>query len=330
AYVASDWTQGNEPWMFSLEFELEEAFPLLRAAVFTDRGVYKLGEEVHFKTIARSDTARGVVLLPPETRAEIVVKDSQGGEADRRTVALSEWGSAEWAWKLPADAPLGNWRIEATVAGQKRAAHGSFLVAAFRRPDFRVDATVKAPTSIAGAKLSGLVSGRYLFGAPMAERDVRWTWTRRPIGTVPPAVRERFPEEQWEFLPRWEARIRELETLESKEEKLDASGEVRSELPTRADSPWPFEYSFEGEGTDVSRQKIAGRAAYRVDPAPWYLAVRRFPFFADAGKTVSTEIAAVDLAGNPQPDVHVSVELHQVQWHAVRRASGRGFYTWET
>src|SRR5262249_9732063 len=31
AYVASDWTQGNEPWMFSLDFELEEAFPLLRA-----------------------------------------------------------------------------------------------------------------------------------------------------------------------------------------------------------------------------------------------------------------------------------------------------------
>jgi uncharacterized protein YfaS (alpha-2-macroglobulin family) len=330
AYVASDWTQGNEPWMFSLDFELEEAFPLLRAAVFTDRGVYRLGEEVHFKTIARSDTARGVVLMPPGTKAEIVVRDSQGAETDKRTVALSEWGSAEWTWKLPADAPLGQWRIEAKVEGQKREGHGSFLVAAFRRPDFRVDATLKAPSTIAGTKLTGLVAGRYLFGAPMAERSVHWTYTRKPVSGVPAAVRDRFPEEQWEFLPQWDARLREVETLESKEEKLDASGEVRAELPTRADSPWPYEYSLEGEVTDVSRQKIAGRATYRVDPAPWYLAVRRLPYFADSGKPVVTEIAAVDLAGRPQPDVHVSVDVRQVQWHAVRRASGRGFYTWES
>ena len=330
AYVASDWTQGNEPWMFSLDFELEEAFPLLRAAVFTDRGVYRLGEEVHFKTIARSDTARGVVLLPPGTKAEIVVRDSQGAEADKRTVALSEWGSAEWTWKLPAEAPLGNWRIEARVSDQKREGHGSFLVAAFRRPDFRVDATLKAPTSIAGTKLAGSVSGRYLFGAPMAERAVQWTYTRRPVATVPASLRERFPEEQWVFLPEWESRLREVETLESKENKLDASGEIRAELPTRADTPWPYEYTLEGEVTDVSRQKIAGRASYRVDPAPWYIAVRKLPFFADAGKSISTEIAAVDLSGNAQPDVHVSVEVQQVQWHAVRRASGRGFYTWES
>ena len=40
-----------------------EADPLLRGTVFTDRGVYKLGEEVHFKAVLRSNTPDGIRLL---------------------------------------------------------------------------------------------------------------------------------------------------------------------------------------------------------------------------------------------------------------------------
>src|SRR5436305_7488655 len=63
AYLGSDWTEGIEPWNFGLRVDLTEAQPLLRGSVFSDRGVYKLGEEVHLKAILRSDTAEGIHLL---------------------------------------------------------------------------------------------------------------------------------------------------------------------------------------------------------------------------------------------------------------------------
>ncbi len=72
----------------------------------------------------------------------------------------------------------------------EKAVRGSFLVAAYRRPDFRVDVTLKGDRSIAGEPLKGVVSARYLFGAAMGTRPVKWTFTRSPVSTAP-AVRSR-------------------------------------------------------------------------------------------------------------------------------------------
>ena len=72
-----------------------EAQPLLRGTVFSDRGVYKLGEEVHFKAILRSDTAEGMRLLAGGTALEIVVRDSQGeerGQADAAALGVEQRG----------------------------------------------------------------------------------------------------------------------------------------------------------------------------------------------------------------------------------------------
>ena len=67
AYVGSDWNEGILPWDFGVPFNLNEAAPLLRGTVFTDRGVYRLGEEVHFKAILRHNTPDGIRLLPAGT-----------------------------------------------------------------------------------------------------------------------------------------------------------------------------------------------------------------------------------------------------------------------
>jgi hypothetical protein len=45
--------------------------------VFTDRGVYRLGEQVHVKAILRSDTNRGIQLLPAGTPVYVTLRDSQ-------------------------------------------------------------------------------------------------------------------------------------------------------------------------------------------------------------------------------------------------------------
>ncbi len=332
AYVGSDWTEGLEPWNFGLRLDLAEQSPLLRGTVFADRGVYKLGEEVHLKAILRSDTAEGIRLLDAGSALEVVVRDSQGEERDKRTLALSEWSSADWTYRLPDEAPLGGYLVRATVAGQQQSVSGSFLVAAYRRPDFRVDANLAGESSLAGVKLKGVVGGRYLFGAPMAGRDVRWTYSRSVLDTVPSAITDAFPLDRYALLDeeRDERGERAPETLLSREGPLDAQGQVEMDLETARDAGRPFQYSIEGEVTDVSRQTIAGRASFRVDPAPWYVGLRRPPYFADVKAGVDTEVVAVDLAGKLAAGVPVTVVLTQVQWHSVRRAEGQGFYTWET
>ncbi len=331
AYVGSDWNEGIAPWAFGLSLDLRESRELLRGTVFPDRGVYRLGEEVRVKVILRDDTPEGIRLLTAGTRADLAVKDSQGREVAKATVTLSDWSSAEWAVTLPPDGALGRYEVSATVAGRRDPVTGSFLVAAYRRPDFRVDAELAGESSLAGVGLSGVVNGRYLFGGVMGGRAVRWTYTRHPLLDVPSAVAGAFPVERWAMLDEDDpGRFNAPDTLQEREDVLDAAGRLAVDLETERTAGRPFRYQFEAEVTDLSRQAIAGRASFRVDPAPWYVGIRRPPFFAGVAEGVDTEIVAAGLDGRAVPGVTVAVTLTRVQWHAVRRAEGGGFYTWES
>lgn len=330
AYAASDWTEGISPWEFGLNFDLNEARPLLRGTIFTDRGVYKPGEELHAKVVLRSDTPNGMQLLPAGTSVDVVVTDSHAKEVDKRTVTLNDWSSAEWTWTVPAESVLGDYSVQTRVDSQRLTTNGEFLVAAYRRPEFRVDATLKAPTTVAGTKLNGTITGRYLFGAPMASRPVKWTYSKLPINEVPRAIRERFAEEQWEFLGEDPEHRREGETIETKEPKLDAKGELRLTLDTDLAAGVPWNYQLEGNVTDISRQQLANRTSFRVDPAPWYVGVKSPNYFADAAKGMDTAIVAAALDGTATAGVGVSIDLHRIQWNSVREAAGNGFYNWQT
>src|SRR5262249_51837930 len=148
------------------------------------------------------------VLLSTGTMVGVTLRDSHGDVKDQRTVNLSEWSSAEWTFTLPDDAPLGHYSVIARLPGRDRdAVSGSFLVAAYRRPDFRVDPNLAGESSVAGVTLRGAVNGQYLSGAPMAGRDVRWTYLRQPIDTVPAKILERFPSDRYAFLNEdWDSR----------------------------------------------------------------------------------------------------------------------------
>jgi uncharacterized protein YfaS (alpha-2-macroglobulin family) len=330
-YVGSDWTEGLTPWEFDTQFNLAEAEPQFRGTVFADRGVYKLGEEVHFKLIARADTPNGMQLLPQGTKVDVVLRDSQSRELDSRSVTLNAWSSAEWTWRVPAEAPLGNYSVAAKTAKHVGVITGDLLVAAYRRPDFRVDTTLSGSSTLAGTKLDGRIVGRYLFGAPMPGATVRWNYAKIELTDVPQKITDRWSEDRYSFLGRdWEEDAPSWQVISQDESTLDAKGELRLPLETQTDAGAPYEYRLEGTVTDVTRQEISGRQSFRVDPAPWYIGVRRPPFFADTEKGIDTDIVAAGLDGLAVAGVEVTVELKRLQWTSVRQGEGEGFYSWSS
>jgi uncharacterized protein YfaS (alpha-2-macroglobulin family) len=331
AYVGSDWNEGLLPWEFDLRYDLSEAEPQLRGKVFADRGVYKLGEEVHFKLIARADTPDGMQLLAPGSKVQVVLRDSHSNEIDARTLDINAWSSAEWTYRIPAEAPLGPYNVFVTSKDQRGTIVGDILVAAYRRPDFRVDVTLDANSSLAGTNLNGVINGRYLFGAPMSGKTVNWTYSKREIYDAPPKVTDRWPEDRYAFLGRdWDAEDPGTQIISQNEGTLDNAGKLALKLETDEAAGVPFDYRLEGVVTDVTRQQIAGRASMRVDPAPWYIGLRKPPFFAEAGKNIDTEVVAAGLDGLAVAGVDVKVELKRIQWQSVRQGEGGGFYGWQS
>lgn len=331
AYIGSDWTEGITPWDFDLPFSLAEADPQLRGTIFVDRGVYKLGEEIHLKAIVRSDQPDGMKLAAPGTKLEVTIRDSHGNDVDARTVDLGAWSSADWTWTVPAGAPLGEYTIIARTAKQRGTIGGNFLVAAYRRPDFRVDVTLDSDSSLAGTKLDGRITGRYLYGAAMGGKPVKWTYSKSQMSDVPRAIEERWPGDRYAYLNEdYYFETPSAEVISSNEATLDRNGALNLKLDTDLAAGWPFVYTLEGVVTDVTRQEIAGRNAFRVHPAPWYIGVKRPPYFADAKAGIDTEIIAPAIDGLATPGVKVKVELLRIQWVSVRQSEGDGFYAWQS
>jgi uncharacterized protein YfaS (alpha-2-macroglobulin family) len=358
AYTGSDWNEGISPWEFGNSVNLHEASPMLRGSVFTDRGVYRLGEDVHFKVILRQNTASGIRLFPAGTPVVLTVRDSQDRRVDERTIKLTAWSSAEWTMTLPQDGALGNYSLRAVLESDRpkpktpeerrpgaepgeaddeyvryeKSVQGSFLVAAYKRPDFRVDVTLTGGTAIAGDALNGNVIARYLFGPTMGVRPVSWTFSKSPAYDAPRAITEKFQENRWIFVGYPDSEDERLQSPEIRREqaKLGKAGDLPLKLDTRRDAGLPYVYMLEGDVEDVSRQHIANRASVTVHPAPWYIGVRRPPYFLEQKNGLKTEIVAVAIDGSAAAGVPVDVKLTQVQWQSVRRAEGNGFYTWDT
>jgi uncharacterized protein YfaS (alpha-2-macroglobulin family) len=356
AYVGSDWNEGITPWSFGLSFDLDQAQPMLRGTVFSDRGVYRLGEEVHLKAILRHNTPQGIRLLPAGTPVLMSIRDSRNHLVSERTITTSAWSSAEWTVTLPADGSLGGYSVRAILESDKpqpkkpealrpeeepgpenddyvaweKSVHGSFLVAAYRRPDFRVDVSLSSGVVKGGDTVKGSVAARYLFGAPMPARPATWTWSRSMFGAPPQAVYDAMADaDRWVFVGSVD-RTRDEAPVVSREAKTTRTGDLELELPTRLDAGVPYLYTLEADVEDVSRQHIANRASLTVHPADWYVGVRRPSYFVDQKTGLKTELVAVSPGGQVVAGVPIEIKVTQVQWNSVRRAEGNGFYTWDT
>lgn len=350
AYVASDWNEGIQPWSFDLHYDLLQATDIMRGSVFTDRGVYRAGERVQFKLIARLDTPRGVRLLPSGSTVAITVHDGRNNEVDNRTITIGRWSSAEWTWTLPATSSLGQYSIVArlpSTGGAKtspdvedegeldflKQVQGEFLVAAYRRPDFQVDTTLAAPSgAFAGAPLAATATATYLFGGSMAQRPVTWSLSRSfDYNLIPAAIRERYPETQYSFSYYPEGGERSQTRLAGESARLAAGGKFARTLTSDRNVDLPYRYTFEADVEDVSRQHIANRASVVIHPASFYLGIRRqLDEFATVEKGATAAVLAVGLDGNPVSGVAATVSLIRIQWNSVRRATGDGFYEWDS
>ncbi len=339
AWIGSDWTGDVHPSSLGMRYGIDESAEVLRGSVFTDRGVYTKGEDVHVKAVLRGDSPVGMRLLPQGTRVLLTVRDSRGAEVDRRTLAVNRWSSLEWTVRVPTDGALGNYSISATIdTGVAPAPNGprpptvsaSFMVAAFRRPDFRVDATLTATPPVLGTTLSGTAEARYLFGAPIGSQPARWYVTKQMVERIPDAIRQKYAERQFAFGYRPEAAPGRslVQRLIDKNDTLDAQGRLKTELPTEAGDDYASIFHLEAEVPNASGQRIANRAEVVLNPASFYVGLGRPAFFVDTRTGLTTSVVAADLSGAARTNVSVTVSLWREQWTSERRPENPGSVTW--
>jgi hypothetical protein len=174
----ADWTMinptatgGLSTWAFNVSAERGTSPVRLRGFMHTDRGLYRPGDKVHVKGLARVTTLGAPLSLPAQGKKVAVEVDGPQGKSFLSTSAtLSAFGGFWFDIDLPGDARLGDYTVTATLE------HGtftrSFTVEDYRPATFEVAGSTKESFLVSRGDVHGSVSANYFYGAPVRNGSV--------------------------------------------------------------------------------------------------------------------------------------------------------------
>lgn len=326
AYIVNNWCEGLEPWNFNVPYSWNiTQTPEVAGIVFSDRGVYKLQEEVHFKAILRKKVGSETVLFPEGTTAEVKLFDSKGKVKEKKEYILSSLSSIDGVFTIEKDYQLGNYKIEVLIGKDKITA--GFLVSAYRKPDFRVNVDLKQKED----KIEAKVTSSYLFGAPLSEGKVKYLYEEEVSSSLPEAIRKNYKYGEWTFFPNYYER-ENYESLNKRienEETLDKNGELKLYFDSKKIQLTKI-VSFEAEVEDITKQAIANRTSLFIYPNYFvgiYSGEWGFKSYQDGLKT---KIVLLDSEGKTVKDQKVKVSLKKVVYKSAQYSTGYYYYDWET
>lgn len=178
AVVDGNWSNGIQIWNFGLPEDRQGGVTKVRGFIQSDRGLYRPGEVVHFKGLAR-EIAQGLPpRVPAKRKVAIEVQDSRGQSVLTTSAKLSAFGGFAFDMTLGEDASLGDYYVRATVADQ--VFREKLTVEEFRPASYEVTLATKQKAPRPGERLTFDLDARYLFGAPVADAKVEWNLRKRP------------------------------------------------------------------------------------------------------------------------------------------------------
>ena len=315
------------PWNFGVRAAWgDDRYPIA-GAVFTERGIYRPGEQLRVKAIVRMGALGTLTAPAPGDSVKWIFADRDGQTVAQRTVALSAFGTSDQLLDIPASAPIGyhSVRIEMRRGGAWRQVAGaSYRVAEYRPPEFLVEMTTRTPPAHPGDRFAVALRASYLFGAPMGRAEVRWTARQAPVPAweleIPGTDNWQLGETGWWWDEDGESDG--VTVFANGTDTLDARGErTISTLVPAGRETRASRVTVEATVTDVNRQTVGATSSVVVHPAAFYIAARPQgeSWFWKEGEAQRIAIRAVRPDGTGEAGVQVRGTLVRREWHQVRR-----------
>lgn len=300
----------------SLYFEFGED-ENVQGYIYTDRPVYRPAHKVSFKGILRAFDERGRYHLLKNETVTVTVKDANDGRVYEQELRLSKRGTFNGELTLPEEAPLGVYRIEAET--EEGGASGSFDVAEYKKPEYKVNVSTPKRFAPAGSKSKFDIDARYFFGAPLANAEVKYyVYRSRYYPYFGGEEIEEDPDQEAEY-SQYDNYYSDL-TLEG-DGKLDAAGHLTVEFDVPAGNEndvWDFQYRLEAQVTDSSRRSINGSANLIATRGNVIAHANPDRYVYKNGDTAKISISTTDYEGRPVA-AKLSLKFMSRDWVKVEK-----------
>ena len=170
-------TGGLAAWNFNVPIDSSARAEQLRGFLHTDRGLYRPGDTVRVKGLARVMKLGSALRVPASRKAHVVVRDPRGEQVLEKNVALSRFGGFAVDVPIGEGARLGDYRVEASMG--EGVFHERFSVEQYRAASFEVKVPPPAREPVVGEELKLTAEARYLYGAPLRGGALTWRVYRR-------------------------------------------------------------------------------------------------------------------------------------------------------
>ncbi|MBN1312748.1 MAG: Ig-like domain-containing protein [Anaerolineae bacterium] len=330
ALAMTDWSDGVQPWDYSLSGNFN--FQDFTLYTYTDRPLYRPGQEVFFKGVLRNKKDVSYS-LPAWTSVLVEVFNDQGDVVYTQDLSLDEFGTFNGSLMLDQAAGLGYYSLQVTV-GELSGGVG-FQVAQYRKPEYIVNVTPKADAVLVGDTIEVEVDTQFYFGGPVSDAEVTWTALsayysfdykgpgRYSFGDYDYDDYQTQPSS--DYVPGFGTQIADGEG------RTDADGKFIIRLPAERDkSGGSRRFTIEATVTDVKGTSVSGRAEVIVHKGEYYAGVRPDSYVGVAGDKQSASLIVVDWDSRPVAKQNVTVRIVERRWSSVQEEDefGRTQWTW--
>lgn len=299
---------------------------VMQTYFYTDRPVYRLGQTVNFKGIARAVSPDGFKNPGKNLELSVHIEDPNNEELFNGTIKTSEHGTFHGLYSIPADGKTGAYSINITYP-DGTIAYENFEVAQYRKPEYLVEVKPLEPRYVAGQKIKAKIHATYFFGGPVANARVKYSIYSSTDWSSRWNLKDR--PDYYAFFDDWNSDDEGYsdyggDYVEEGTVTTDDNGEAIVEVQTKraeplGDHPDSSEYrdrkyKIEAEVTDISRMTVVSSGTAKVSAGNFCLFVEPDSYVAKVGDSLGASIDAIDYEGKPVANQALTVRLSRYPW----------------
>ena len=320
AMAVNNWGWGISAWDFGYSQQVQP--PHTKIYMYTDRPMYRPGQTVYFRGVARQ-AFNARYELPSTNNIPLILRDANGVQLSTLNMQLSPYGTFNGEFTLSPEAVPGYYAFE----NSPLEFYFSFQVAEYRKPEINlgVDFSADEIKLDDAERAQTTINARYFFDAPASDVEVQWSLYSTP---------------DYFYLPNYETGLVDMSWLD----RFNFSGEfggvfangtgqttpkgtLSIELPTLPKSEIGQVLTLEATAQDESGFPVSARTQIRVHPADFYIGLRPDRWIGRADSPIGFEVFTVDWAQNPAGEKKLNAEFKQVRWEKQTDIKGFPTYT---
>ena len=318
--------KGDEFYPGDVQREKHDGKPqgLIKASIFTERGIYKPGDMVFFKGTLRKYSNGNISPYLNETPVRI--ENPKGETVLQSTYIPTEFGTLSGNLRLDAHFPLGTYTIFMESEGDYVTTR-TFQLQEFRAPKHKTRITFDTETrkdkefaNIDGETkyLKIKIAGQYYVGGPLKNAQVRWKIFHG---------KTRFKVNGYDNF-RFGSNEAEEELIESSETILDKNGNAEFSFPIDSlVTSGKRSLVVVASVIDFDGRVATSKSVYQGKP-DYLVGMSKHSHTVKAGMDLPVRFVVLNNEGTQMQEGKVKVEVLRKGWNYIRKRNDRGETYW--